>query len=123
MINLPDHLYYYRYNEASLTKSLVDTRQLVIHAITKELLTQYIEKQTNWLENNDLDAIHTYEEQLLQPYKSDKTLVYREFSGRSMYWNDYKQAFNFAFKAWIRQPFNFENIKLIGYLCKKRVLK
>lgn len=120
-LNTKDHLYYYRYNPNSLTKTYIpnNLKQQYIPRITQKLVVQYRESGSNWLEEKDMEALAVFEAELAAPYRQDPSLIYREFAGQSIYWKEYLPAVRYAWGGVRAAPQRFINYRTLFYCLRQ----
>ena len=116
LVNLEDHLYFYRYNPQSLTKNVIniDPKRKYINHITRYLIQQLIDSGTNDLLDGNFEKLHELEKELEKKYLNDPSLIYREFSDHYMHWKDPTNAMKSALMGFRSRP-SVANLKYVVY--------
>lgn len=116
--NLPQVLYFYRYNPKSITKSFhnPDVEKVILNKLGYLLLSQQVSMGTDFLMNKDWSSLQGLLKELRKPYLQDSSLLYRELAEKSWFWNDRLAAVLLALKATRKRPMEIANIKLLLYL-------
>lgn len=118
--NLPDVLYFYRQHGASASKIIsVDrllAKQVVIHLGDQRRNRGYDDLQAGCDEQVDL-----YFDSLKEPYKMDKSRIYRDYAADFMYSKLYKKAVVASICAIGAVPLRMENYRTLFY-CLRRSL-
>ena len=117
--NIPEILYSYRQLGNSVSKR-VDPKRLI-----GAELVQFLGKRRR--ENNGEDYLYTgeteivdqYVDKLLEPYKKDKTLVYRDYASKYMYAGLKKNAIRISWMAVRAEPGRLINWRTLFYCLRK----
>ena len=120
--NIPKLLYKYRQVNNSVSKKINPNR------IIGDKIVQFLGKRRR--ENNGLDYIHTnevsivdkYANELLEPFKKDISLIYREYASRYMYAGLRKEAIKASWKASMVEPNKLVNWRTLFYCIRKSIL-
>jgi glycosyltransferase involved in cell wall biosynthesis len=111
---IPDILYSYRYNPMSITNVLDDDRKLLAPAILKELIRQRQNLGTDWLEQNNLEALRNLEEELRNDTKFMSS-QYRIWAAKAIDKKQMKRGRDLLFKAMRLNPWQIENLSTLSY--------
>jgi glycosyltransferase involved in cell wall biosynthesis len=118
--NIKFTLYYYRYNQNSVTGDWSDNlKKMATAKILNFLINQRKIENSDYLETKKKELLNNKMDELLHPYYVDKSLFYRELSIKYFYENQKKRALSLACRALIKNPLKTENIKNLIYFLRK----
>jgi len=102
---LQDHLYFYRFNSASVSSTIENKKKLFSMDLARFLIKQRIETGTDALESGKPEQLEEQIEVLNRPYAADK-LLFRKKVVKRCFWNgDFGKGYKAAFGVLIRNPF------------------
>lgn len=107
-------LYNYRDNPASITNVLNNSRKLIVPALLQELIQQQQKTGTDWLEENNLQALSSFEKQLLND-KKYMAEQYRIWAAKAVDKKDKDQAIKLLTKAFKLYPWTKSNFATLSY--------
>ena len=116
---LKEPMYYYRDNPNSITNVLNKPRKLIVGALCAELIRQRKESGTDWLEQEDFDAIQAYEQSLLAnpPFIAEQ---YRRWAARHIDKGHLDTAIAYLRQSLSLKPFNPAAYRTLAYYIKKK---
>ncbi|MEQ8520313.1 MAG: glycosyltransferase family 2 protein [Cytophagales bacterium] len=118
-VNLDQFLYNYRILEDSLCRKEVTVKNRNLFKIAIELYFQRKKLGFDYLMNNQPELVEELFLEITKEYRKDKSKIHREAAAYFNYWKFYDRAVNESFKAFIKSPFNLENIKTLLFCFKK----
>jgi glycosyltransferase involved in cell wall biosynthesis len=112
---LSTSLYYYRFNEASITNTFNKKEKLVITDLVKELISQRIETGSDWVSNNNLSAIENF---IDSKFSNSKWLSekYRTMAAVQRDGKKRRIAIKLILKALKLNPFGVSNYVTLRYV-------
>ncbi len=113
--NIPKALYFYRQNIHSNSKKVSELRAIG-PSLVQEFGKQRKEKGMDLLMKGDRDGVARLEEQLLGPYRLDKSLIYHVHAKNRIYIHQYQEAWRLIIKSIRSEPFVLRNYVLLPSL-------
>ncbi|MCX7650096.1 MAG: glycosyltransferase [Flavobacteriales bacterium] len=117
--NVPDVLYYYRYNPSSVGGNLSDShRKFISGAMVKKAIEERQRSGTDYLERNDPKEIRQIVEELEAPYLQDPGLFFERLGRR--YFNEGRKAFarKLMWKSWLKTPHRLQRLRDFIYMLR-----
>lgn len=119
---LPQILYYYRQHASSSSKRISADR-IIAKNIVSYLAKQRRDTGQDDLMRNRPDLVDSYFEELRKPYKTDPSLVYREFASVYMYNRLFGSAIKTAWQGLLIRPTYFVNWRTLQYCVRISLIK
>ena len=117
--NLPDQLYYYRYNPNSVMGDLTtNSKKLFSGDILKLLITQRRLTGTDDLEKGKPELLEQKLKELIGPYEKDKALFYWKVAKQRYYEGRKKQSITIMLKAIMKAPTRVSYYRDLMYFIK-----
>lgn len=119
--NVPEHLYFYRYNTQSVSGNLANNpRKIFTGELIESLIAQRKQTGTDDLANGDIAALNAWLENKAAPFLANKAELYSYLSKRRFYEGHKRQALDLAKKAVWAAPFNLGYIKNYFYFLRNK---
>lgn len=120
--NLAQHLYYYRLLPQGITKRNFDFMRFEGLRVLQLLAEQRRLTGQDCLMRGDLVAYGELLNQIKQPYVDDPSLLYRNGTSLNVYFRFWQNAFWYASKAIIANPWKFVNYREFLYVTRTYLL-
>ena len=119
MKNIPDHLYFYRYNPDSVMGDLTtNSKKLFNSDILKLLISQRKQTGTDDLEKGNQSILAEKLKEMIAPYEKDKALLFHKVAKQRYYEGHKRQSLNILIKAIAIAPFRFKYYRDLIYFLK-----
>jgi glycosyltransferase involved in cell wall biosynthesis len=119
--NIPQHLYYYRYNTQSVSGNLTNNpRKIFTGELIETLIEQRKKTGTDDLEQNKTAILNQWYTTKAAPFLNDKAYLYSYIAKRRFYEGHKKQALQLALKAVMVKPYKLAYIKDYFYFLKNK---
>lgn len=112
-MNVP--LYYYRFNENSITNTFDRKEKLVVIDLINELIEQRIKSGSDWIQEKNFDAIQNF----INAKFSNRKWLSEQYRTMASVQRDGKKrniAFKLIFRALKLNPFNVKNYMTLRYI-------
>lgn len=118
--NLPDVLYFYRQHGRSASK-IISVERLLARQVVIHLAEQRRERGFDDLQAGDTQKVDLFFEGLKEPYKKDRSRIYRDYAADFMYNRLYRKAVFASICAISASPHRIVNYRTLFY-CLRRSL-
>ncbi len=119
--NIPQHLYYYRYNTQSVSGNLTNNpRKIYTGELIERLINQRKETGSDDLADGKTDKLNQWYIDKAAPFLNNNAYLYSYLAKRRFYEGHKKQALQLALKAAMLKPFNIIYIKDYLYFLKNK---
>jgi glycosyltransferase involved in cell wall biosynthesis len=119
-INIPEPLYIYRMNPKSLShNSWTNPYKLHSHQLVSLFIKQREKNGSDWLDENNFEAIDNFIKEKHKPYIEDPSLIYREMAAVYNEYNNSWKATKISLNGILKKPSKLINYRTLGYSLKK----
>lgn len=119
--NIPQHLYFYRYNAQSVSGNLTNNpKKIFTGELIETLIKQRKTTGTDDLADGNIEKLNNWYNEKAAPFLRDKANLYSYLAKRRFYEGHKNQALQLALKALIANPLKIEYIKDYFYFLKNK---
>lgn len=111
--NIPMELYCVRNSKNSISRTIKDPRQIISDKLVLFLARQRQSYGCDSLTGLDVNLLLEYQEQLLEVFRADPSVLFRTIADRMAYIGFLNDTLRFSFKAFVAKPFAPINIKYL----------
>lgn len=124
IINIPQPLYYYRFNPDSISGDLSDTpKKLFSSSIVRMLHEQRVKTGTDDLEQGNSNKVDDFLNSIAGNYLTDKAAFLHSLAKRYFYEGKKKQSLQYLKRAIANKPFRIEYYKDLSYFLRNNSTK
>lgn len=120
--NLPDVLYYYRQHDKSASK-MISVERLLAKEVVIHLARQRKLRGCDDIQLGHPEKVDVFFENLKDPYRQDRSLIFRDYAADFMFNKLYKAAILAAFKAIAAEPGRMLNYRTLFYCIRKTLMR
>lgn len=121
IINIPQALYYYRFNPASISGDLSDNpKKLFSSNVVRRLHEQRVKTGTDDLEQGRLNDLNDFVSNLIAPYVKDYSAFLKTLAQRSFNNGDKGKAINYMWRAIAKKPLHVAYYRDLLYMLRTK---
>jgi len=121
IINLPQALYYYRFNPDSISGDLSDNpKKLYSSNVVKRLIEQRNATGTDDLEQGRIADLDAFVAKLTEEFVKDNSVYLKTLAQRSFNNGDKSKAINYIWRAIKKKPFNMAYYRDLLYMMRTK---
>lgn len=120
--NVPDLLYYYRQHEKSASK-IINIERVLAREVAAHLALQRKNRGFDDLQSDHPEKVNAFMEALKVPYRSDPSLIFREYASNFMFEKIYRRAILASIDAIAASPSKAINYRTLLYCVRKSLFK